>query len=350
MSERDLQPDADRRSGLQRTAIGAVALAAIATAAIVALAATTWIGATFPGFFVLQNGVVASIGRPGWPASRTGIYQHVISEIDDAAVETGSAVYKRVASQPAGTTFTYDVENTNAHRSVTLTSRVLTATDYWMIFGGYFATGLLYLLLALLGVALAIEPQLGRALVLVGSAGGAYALSAVGIYGPDAPIRLHAAIEAFFPASLVWLAVVFPRPLAQVAKPATALGWTLSLALALPYQLMVDQPAAYSALHSTCELYLGLAGIAFITRLVVAATIVDATTVALPSALVGAVLGLGAPAIIFLVSGVTGGQLPVNMCTATAFVFPLCVAHGIIREHVAARRAAPLRLDVAHAD
>ena len=32
-------------------------------AAVVALAATTWIGATFPGFFVLENGVVASIGR-----------------------------------------------------------------------------------------------------------------------------------------------------------------------------------------------------------------------------------------------------------------------------------------------
>jgi len=350
MNRRDPQPNAERRSGLQHAAIGLVALAAVATAAVVAVAATTWIGTTFPGFFVLENGVVASIGRPGWPASRAGIYQHVVSEIDDTAVESSSAIYKRVASQPAGTTFTYNVENTNAHRSVTLASRVLTPTDYWMIFGGYFATGLLYLLLALLGVTLAIDPQLRRALVLVGSAGGAYALSAVGIYGPDAPIRLHAAVEALFPASLVCLALVFPRPLAQITKPATALAWTFSLALALPYQLMLDQPAAYSALHSTCELYLGLAGIAVVTRLVVVATIGATRTIALPSALTGAVLGLGAPAIIFLVSGATGGRLPVNMCTATAFVFPLCVAHGIVREHVAARRVSEAGLEVATAD
>jgi len=350
MNERHLQPNAERWSELQRAAIGLVALAAIATAAVVALAATTWIGATFPGFFVLENGVVASIGRPGWPASRAGIYQQVVTEVDDVSVDSGTAVYKRVASQPAGTTFTYGLESTNAQRSVTLASRVLTPTDYWMIFGGYFATGLLYLLLALLGVALSIDPQLGRALVLVGSAGGAYALSAVGIYGPDAPIRLHAAIEALFPASLVCLALVFPRPLAQITKPATALAWTLSLALALPYQLMLDQPAAYSALHSACELYLGLAGIAVVTRLVVGATIGATRTVALPSALTGAVLGLGAPAIIFLVSGATGGRLSVNMCTATAFVFPLCVAHGIVREHLAARRTAQPALDVAAAD
>ncbi len=350
MNTRDLQPHADGRSGLQRAAIGLVALAAIATAAVVALAATTWIGATFPGFFVLENGVVASIGRPGWPASRVGIYQHVVSEIDDASVESGPAVYKRVASQPAGTTFTYNLENTIAQRSVTLASRVLTPTDYWMIFGGYFATGLLYVLLALLGALLAIDPQLGRALVLVGSAGGAYALSAVGIYGPDAPIRLHAAIEALFPASLVCLALVFPRPLPQITKPATALAWTLSLALALPYQLMIDQPAAYSALHSACELYLGLAGIAVVTRLVLAATLGEARTAALPSALTGAVLGLGAPAIIFLVSGATGGRLPVNMCTATAFVFPLCVAHGMVREHLAARCTAQPTLEVATAE
>src|SRR5207249_1858865 len=116
MNEQTLQPNAERRSGLEHAAIGLVALAAIATAAVVALAATTWIGATFPGFFVLENGVVASIGRPGWPASRTGIYQHVVTEVDDVSVDSGTAVYKRVASQPAGTTFTYSLESANAQR------------------------------------------------------------------------------------------------------------------------------------------------------------------------------------------------------------------------------------------
>jgi hypothetical protein len=349
METRDQKPDAgESRSRLHGAAVGLVALAALATAAIVALAATTWIGATFPGFFVLENGVVASIGRSDWPASRTAIYQHIVTDVDDTPVESGSDVYKRVAARPAGTTFTYRLENATTHRSVTVASRVLSSSDYWMIFGGYFATGLLYLLLALLGAVLSADPQLGRALVLVGSAGGAYALSAVGIYGPDSPIRLHAFIEALFPATLVCLALAFPRPASQIAKPAAALAWTLSLALALPYQLMLQQPAAYSALHAACELYLGLAGVAVVTRLVVAAAAPgQARTPVLPSALIGAVLGLGTPAIIFLVSGVTGGRIPVNMCTATAFLFPLCFAHGIVREHLAARRIAPRTLGMA---
>lgn len=349
MKTEDLQPNADDgRSGLHRAAVGLVALAAIATAAVVALAATTWIGATFPGFFVLENGVVASIGRSGWPASRAAIYQHIVTEIDDTPVENGSDVYKRVAAQPAGTTFTYSLENATAHRSVTIASRVLLPSDYWTIFGGYFATGLLYLLLAVLGAMLAADPQLGRAFVLVGSAGGAYALSAVGIYGPDAPMRLHACIEAFFPATLVCLALAFPRPWPQITKPAAALAWTLSLALAVPYQLMLEQPAAYSVLHAACELYLGLAGVAVVARLVVAAAVPgEGSTPALTSALTGAVLGLGAPAMIFLVSGVTGGRIPVNMCTATAFLFPLCFAHGIVRENLAARRTAPRTFEVA---
>jgi hypothetical protein len=88
-------------------------------------------------------------------------------------------------------------------------------------------------------------------------------------------------------------------------------------------------------------LYIGVAGVAVMARLAIAAAEpASERTAALPSALVGAVLGLGAPAVMFVVSGATGGRLPVNACTATAFMFPLCFAYGLVREYFASRRGA----------
>ena len=43
--------------------------------------------------------------------------------------------------------------------------------------------------------------------------------------------------------------------------PLVAIGWWLSLALAIPYQFLLDQPGAYSLIHAACESYLGIAGL-----------------------------------------------------------------------------------------
>ena len=51
----------------------------------------------------------------------------------------------------------------------------------------------------------------------------------------------------------------------------------------------------------------------------------------------GALLGLGVPAVIMIISGVSGGALPVNVMTVTAFLFPLCIGYGLLREHAITR-------------
>jgi hypothetical protein len=55
--------------------------------------------------------------------------------------------------------------------------------------------------------------------------------------------------------------------------------------------------------------------------------------------LAGAMLGLGMPAVIMVLSGVSGGRLPVNLCTVTAFMFPLCIGWGVVHERLASRSA-----------
>ena len=46
-------------------------------------------------------------------------------------------------------------------------------------------------------------------------------------------------------------------------------------------------------------------------------------------------LGLAVPAVVMTLSGLSGGKPPVNICTATTFLFPLCFGYGIVRDCLA---------------
>jgi hypothetical protein len=335
-------PDTDRAriSPLHHCVLGAAALSALAVTLVVGLGARQWIGQPFPGFFVLDNRVIPSVGLTGWPGSRDGtLYQRTVVAIDGIAIADGADAYRRVARVPAGTSFTYTLRNGGATETLTLGSKRFARGDYWAIFGAYVATGILYLLLGLLGAWLFPEERLGRALLFAGATGGIYALSAVGLYAPGGDLRIHALAEAFLPATLVYLALVFPRERGRLTTPAVAVAWWLSLALAIPYQLLLEQPGAYSTLHAACEAYLGAAGFALIVRLIVEhARAAERADLLVRTATAGALLGLGVPAVVMLVSGLTGGNLPVNVCTVTGFLFPLCFGYGLVRERIERHR------------
>ena len=100
----------------------------------------------------------------------------------------------------------------------------------------------------------------------------------------------------------------------------------------------VRKNGAYSIVHAACETYLGIAGIATGAMLIVEWTRAprEAGTL-LSSAVAGALLGLGMPAVVMVISGLSGGRLPVNVCSLTAFMLPLCIGFGIVRERLAWR-------------
>lgn len=201
-----------------------------------------------------------------------------------------------------------------------------------MIFASYAATGLLFLLLGLLAAFLLPGLQ-GLALLLVGGIGGVYALTAASIYDPGAELRLHALAEAAFSGALLQAALVFPRPWRHPVAPAIALGWFASLALAAAYQLVLFEPGAYSAMHACAEAMLGASGVLLATRLVweLASAMRRAGPLLRWSSL-GAAVGLGVPAVVVGVSGLSGGQVPVNYVVTAAFAFPLCTCIGLLRE------------------
>ena len=327
--------------GVYRAALIAAALAALAVTTVIGLGSGSWIGRTFPGFFMLPNRVIPSVGRLAWSGSAdSAIYQRTVLAVDGKKTLGNSDAYRHVAEHAPGTPIAYTLRHGTTTETLMLESRVFSRSDYWIIFGTYLTTGLLYLLLGVLGAWLMPDVALGRALLLVGGAGGVYALTGAGIYGPDADIRIHAIAESFFPATLIYLALVFARENGRYVTPMVSIAWWLSLALAIPYQLLLGQPGAYSLMHGACETYLGLAGIgAGATLIVERARAADSAGPLLRSAVAGALLGLGVPAVIMIISGLSGGAVPVNVVTTTAFMFPLCIGYGLLRERLVGRRA-----------
>jgi hypothetical protein len=316
-------------------------VAAVAVTAVVAMATRSWIGETFPGFFVLSNRVIASVGRVEWSGSRDGtLYQHAVVEVDGERVTGSAEVYDKAARRPEGTPVVYTLRQGTALERVTVATRRFVPSDYWIIFGSYLSTGLLYLCVGLMGAWLVRDANLGRSILLLGATGGIYALSGAGIYAGDADLRLHAAAEAFFPATLIYFATACARLADRYAKPVVGCAAWLSGALAVACQLMLNEPSGYSLIHGACETYMGVAGLATGATLIVRRVRVAAEADALlTSSLAGAMLGLGLPAVIMVLSGVSGGALPVNVCTVTAFMFPLGIAWGVARERFAWRQA-----------
>ena len=185
---------------LYRTAIIATAITAIAVTAVIGLGTAGWIGKTFPGFFVLPNRVIPSIGRVAWSGSRdSAIYQRTVLAVDGTHIIDNADAYRRVATRAPGTPVAYTLRRGASTQTLTLETRVFSHSDYWIIFGTYLVTGLLYLLLGLLGAWLMPDASLGRALLLLGSAGGIFALTGAAIYGSNADLARPRARRGVLP-------------------------------------------------------------------------------------------------------------------------------------------------------
>ena len=131
-------------------------LAALTLTTLIGVAASGWIDRPFPGFFVLVNRVIPSVGLPHWTGSRDGtLYQRTVVGIDGRPVVDPADVYRQVERQPIGTPVTYELRHGSATETLAIASSVFSRTDYWTVFGTYLCTGLFYLILGLLGITLA---------------------------------------------------------------------------------------------------------------------------------------------------------------------------------------------------
>jgi hypothetical protein len=308
----------------------AAALAAIALTGSMAVGARTWIGRPFPGFFMMADRTVPAIGRGVWNEAMGGrLYDRTVVAIDDVAIARSDDLHRRIASKPVGSAFAVTLADHGGIDTVTVASRPFSIADYWAVFGAYLFTGLLYVLLAILAAWLLPANRLGRALMMVGGAGGLFMLSAADLYPPGGALRVHALSTALLPAALVQFALVVGNARAVFARLAAPAVWAAAIAAALSTQVLIGDPAATRAVVATCNASLGLALAAATVALGGARMRLGSEAAPLVSAAI--IFGLGVPAVIFLLAAVSNG-VPVNASATLAFLFPLGIGAELLRD------------------
>ena len=322
---------------LVRRVIFAIAVGAGVLLFIVAQNSTTWIGRTFPGFFVMANRVVPSIALAEWAGGGPSrIFQHAVVEVDDRPVDDSAAVYAYAESHPVGTSIRYSVRARDGVTwAASIPSRRFSDRDYALLFGAYLLNAVAFLVVGLTVAALKPRIAPSYALLSVGLATGLFALTAVDLYGPHWFFRLHVLAEACLPASYIHLALVFPTDrIRQRRRAALVPIYATFWAFALVYELVLHRPSAYTRVHLVASALHGAAAMIVIVAIV---SDVIRTRSPLLRRRVG-VVGLGTlaafsvPGILWAWSAVRGGGVPLNAAAFTAFLFPVSLGYAIAKQ------------------
>ncbi len=321
-----------------RAQIAALTVAIVAFATIGTMSAAGWVDRTFPGFLVLDNGVVASVGLPGWPATSDGeIFQRRITHIDGAAVDWDADVLHHVGSQAEGTPVVIGLRSGAGAMDLEVSVERFAFRDVLLIFGAYLVNGLLLGGVALLALSRSRSHEGVRAAIPFLVCASFWGLTGMGLYsGHLALFRLHALFETFLFAAALHLALEFPSALIRPSRSRqiVAAGYAAAIALALAYQVLLFEPASYVRVHLLTTSLGGAALLAVVAGLVFRYVRsqrheLHATLRVLTA---GACLALLLPVALTLPEIVTGGSAPQNLVAWTVFVFPLTIGYAIGRD------------------
>jgi signal transduction histidine kinase len=249
----------------------ALVISVLGLAGICGVSSTRWLYATFPGFFVLGNRVVASVGFPHWSVAQQelDLYQKMVVAVNGQAVATSEELYALVRQRPPGSLLTYTLQKQERTYTVTLPSQTFTWRDYNLLFGTSVALGLAC---ALLGIAVwFLKPYdlAARSFCVASLALGTFSITVLDLYGPSHFFHLHALSEALFPFAFIHLALVFPvdrghRFRAQLLS----LPFVLALVLAGAYELFLYHPTYYSRIHNLCMVAVGIGAVIFLGKVI----------------------------------------------------------------------------------
>ncbi len=319
-----------------RALLGSTAALLLAFAASGLREAWSWVDEPFPGFLVLENRVVASVGLAHWPATSGGeIYQHEILAVDGVALTDASQLAATVREVPVGTEVRYRLRRGETVFERAIPTRRFERADFGLLFGTYLLNGFVLGGTALVLLACRRRHPEQTAAVPMLLIGALWGLTAMDLYGPYRLFRLHALAEAMMFGAAIHMALGFPRPLPVLGRyrwlPGAAYG--LSLGVALVYQLGLRQPESYVNAHLLSTSALGASLLVLLTsqmlRYLRAAS--PELRRRLRSLAAGAALALALPVVLTLAETLTGGTMPQNAVGFTTFVFPLSIAYAALR-------------------
>ncbi len=296
-----------------------------------------WLGKPFPGFLVLENGVVASAGLSHWPATQGGrIYQHEISAVDGAPLADGASLRQAAERRTPGTELLYTFRRGDREFSRSVRTREFTGLDYTLLFGALGLNGLAFAGVALLTFYLRGGDRLGTGTFLNLYIAGIWALTAIDLYGPYHLFRLHALCETLLFAGTLHMALVFPHPSPIVARRPRLL-WLPYLAaapLVIANQLGLMHPPTYVFTHQLAVAAFGVSLVVLIAsqvRWYLNPPDFRARQ-RVKSVALGAVAALSPGVIIALGDALTGGATPQNVIAFTAVFYPISIGYAVLRQ------------------
>lgn len=292
-----------------------------------------WIGRPFPGFFLLRNRVIASVDLPTWHiAAMRHVFQSSVVAVDGVPVHTAADVYERVRAKPAGTDFTYALDSRGQVTERVIASQTFTSTDWWLVFGVYLFNGLVFAAIGIGVWVLGTDRATTSALLALGLCFSMYALSAVDLYGPHHLFRVYAVAEAFLPAVIVHLALLFPMRRTAPAR-AMVISYVPAVLLTAVAQVTLDSPYWFTVFHlfATCltlaaGLYLVYAAINGYLR-----SPSELVRNRVRVAVLGLLLGFVLPVLVLSFSVIDGAKAPANLMGFTTFLFPLSIAYAVYK-------------------
>lgn len=315
-------------------------LAALAIGLIALLGASQWPGTVFPGFLILDNGVVASAGLAHWPATRDGeIFQKELVAANGVPIRSVASLREQIAELPAGVLVEYDFRDSDAsHFQRHIATRNFDAIDFWLLFGPFILTGSAFLILALVVRILRGDDSLAVGIWACSLVLGIFGLTAMDLYGPARLFRIHALAEALTLPAGVHMALVFPQR-ARIAKrfPRLIPGLYAATLLFIAYaQAMLYDPAAYVQTHGIAVAGLGISMIALIgtqIRSYLSPASFEARQRVRVVAF-GASVALAPIVALSVASVVSDGSTSQNMMAFSAALFPVAIGYAALRHNL----------------
>jgi signal transduction histidine kinase len=317
-------------------------LAALVLAAPIALFTTIgtldWTGRPFPGFFALCNNVVPTIGLYGWTGIEGGVPFHArVVAADGHPLHTSADLYAYAASVPVGTTVRYTL--VKGERTITRTVATMRfgARDYWLTVGAFLVNGMILVGTGVLIGLLQPRRLAARVYLLLGFVTGMFAFTGTALYHPDycwlSP--LHLAAQAFFPATFLHFAFVFPEPRPWVQRrpmwlaapylvSALLAAWMITGFDASPPRLAPLYVAyRYSAL--SIAVLLGMVAFAYWENRT------PTVRLRLRAILPGLILGIAVALFGFLNIAAHGGDFPINLIAVTPAFFYVALGYAVAK-------------------
>lgn len=337
-----------RTSPAARSSLVGIAALLISFALIGVTSAAEWVGKPFAGFFVLGNGVVASVGLPGWPATRDGeIFQRTLVSVEGESVTGPEELRAWTQARPEGSLLHYRLASAAGEIEREIAVRRFAGRDAALLFGAYLLNGLLLGALALFLVARPGLDRGTRSAVPFLTCCALWGLSGMDLYGAHVLFRAHALCESLIFATALHAALEFPTPLLgrRATRRIVFAAYALAGAFALHYQLVLFDPSGYVKAHLLATTLGGTGLLGLVAALVVRyfKRFQPAPFGALAALAAGGLVALLLPVALTLPEVLTGGSAPQNLVGWTVFLFPLALGYAVRRdESISELRGRPL--------